>query len=54
MDHNESIGCTVNECEYHCKREDYCTLNKIEVVKHQSTANSKEETDCGSFKSSSH
>ena len=50
MDHNSSIGCIVKECQYHCKDDNYCTLDKIEVVKHKSQANSVEETDCGSFK----
>lgn len=53
MDHNSSIGCVVNECKYHCKEDDYCTLSKIEVTKHSSTAKSVECTDCGSFESSS-
>ncbi|SFD14333.1 DUF1540 domain-containing protein [Clostridium uliginosum] len=49
MDHNSSIGCNVSECKFHCKSDDYCTLNKIQVVKHTTTANSTESTDCGSF-----
>lgn len=52
MNHNSSIGCVVSECKYHCKEDNYCTLNKIEVVKHSSTANSVECTDCGSFEQS--
>jgi hypothetical protein len=50
MDHNRSIGCTVSECEYHCQDDNYCTLNKIEVIKHESAAKTQECTDCGSFK----
>lgn len=50
MDHNSSIGCVVTECKFHCKDDDYCTLNKIQVVKHEQTASSVECTDCGSFK----
>lgn len=52
MDHNSSIGCIVSECKFHCKDDDYCTLGKIEVVKHTPTAVSVESTDCGSFKKS--
>lgn len=52
MDHNSSIGCTVSECNFHCKDDNYCTLNKIEVVKHTPNANTVENTDCGSFKRS--
>ena len=46
---NESIGCTVPECRYHNKSENYCTLSKIEVKKHEPLAKTKECTDCGSF-----
>lgn len=49
MNHNESIGCTVRECTYHCSEDDYCTLNKIMVEKHSTIADSIESTDCGSF-----
>ncbi|WP_084315361.1 DUF1540 domain-containing protein [Clostridium hydrogeniformans] len=49
MDHNNSIGCVVNECKYHCKDDNYCTLDKIEIVKHESNAKSVQCTDCGSF-----
>lgn len=50
MKHNNSIGCSVNECKNHCKEDNYCTLPKIEVTKHDAVANSVECTDCGSFK----
>lgn len=49
MKHNESIGCTVTECKFHCQDDNYCTLNHIQVVTHTSCAYSKECTDCGSF-----
>ena len=52
MNHNDSIGCTVNECKHHCKEDNYCTLNKIEVTKHESVAKTPECTDCASFKTS--
>lgn len=48
-EHNESIGCTVTECTYHCKSDDYCTLDHIEVIKHDANAQNVESTDCGSF-----
>ena len=51
MNHNESIGCIVSECKFHCKDDDYCTLDKIEVVKHETVAKTKQCTDCGSFRS---
>ncbi len=50
--HNSSIGCTVDECRYHCKDVNYCTLDSIKVIKHESVARTPECTDCGSFKTS--
>ena len=49
MNHNSSIGCTVVECKYHCADDNYCTKDKIQVVKHSANVNSTECTDCGSF-----
>lgn len=47
--HNDSIGCTVNECRFHDSNANYCTLEQIQVVKHESVAKTPESTDCGSF-----
>ncbi|WP_378954358.1 DUF1540 domain-containing protein [Pelosinus sp. sgz500959] len=52
MNHNSSIGCSVPECTFHCKDDNYCTLEKIQVVKHAQKASTIECTDCGSFKKS--
>lgn len=52
MHHNSSIGCSVSECTYHCKDDNYCTKEKIEVVKNTQKAESIQCTDCGSFKKS--
>ncbi len=49
MNINNSIGCTVSECKYHSGGENYCTLQKINVVKHGNMANTVQCTDCGSF-----
>jgi len=50
MKHNESIGCTVTECKYHCKDEDmFCSLDQIKVVRHSPDVMTKDGTDCGSF-----
>ncbi|NEZ47493.1 DUF1540 domain-containing protein [Clostridium niameyense] len=49
MKYNDSIGCSVDECKHHAKNSDYCTLNKIKVTKHAHSADTIEETDCGSF-----
>lgn len=48
---NNSIGCVVSECRFHAKGENYCTLEKIQVTKHESRAKTKQCTDCGSFES---
>lgn len=50
MNENHSIGCTVDQCEYHSKNGNYCTLNKIEVGTHESNPTMPECTDCNSFK----
>nr|WP_242944051.1 DUF1540 domain-containing protein [Clostridium sp. N3C] len=47
--HNDSIGCIVDECKYHAKNVDYCTLQQIKIVKNERNANSVQATDCGSF-----
>jgi len=47
--HNDSIGCAVNECKFHDGGADYCTLEQIQVVKHEVEAKTAESTDCGSF-----
>ncbi|ABR47324.1 protein of unknown function DUF1540 [Alkaliphilus metalliredigens QYMF] len=47
---NNSIGCTVDECRFHAKKESFCSLDHINVVKHEKSARNQEATDCGSFK----
>ena len=49
MKHNDNIGCTVNECKNHCNDDNYCTLHKIEVTKHEAIASDCKCTDCSSF-----
>ncbi|WP_206458745.1 DUF1540 domain-containing protein [Anaerovorax sp. IOR16] len=49
MNHNSSIGCSVSECKFHCKDDNYCTLDKINVIKSSASADTVECTDCGSF-----
>jgi len=49
MDINNSIECSVPECKFHSEKEDYCTLNKIKIQKHDSVATFPESTDCASF-----
>lgn len=49
MEKNTSIGCTVQQCKYHNKSEDYCTLDKIMVGTHEMNPKVPECTDCKSF-----
>ncbi|WP_110942879.1 DUF1540 domain-containing protein [Inediibacterium massiliense] len=49
MKANNSIGCNVTECKYHAKSVPQCSLDHIEVVKHETNATTVECTDCGSF-----
>lgn len=46
---NTNIGCTVMDCKFHAESQQYCTLNKIQVVNHTNPATTKESTDCDSF-----
>lgn len=46
---NSNISCTVNDCKYHAKNEDYCSLEQIKVVKNSHIAKNEKETDCHSF-----
>ena len=46
---NNSIGCNVTECVHHAKKVDECTLQHIEVIRHNTPATCPECTDCGSF-----
>ncbi|MEW9096741.1 MAG: DUF1540 domain-containing protein [Clostridiaceae bacterium] len=50
MKHNNSIACTVNECKFHYKEDNYCTLDQIKVSKHEPVATTIKCTDCSSFK----
>ena len=34
MEVNRHIGCNVNNCVYHCKDCNCCSLDHIEVVRH--------------------
>jgi hypothetical protein len=47
---NQSIGCSVQQCEYHCDSKDYCSLDKINVGTHEQNPTQVQCTDCESFK----
>lgn len=46
---NQSIQCTVDQCEYHCQNQDYCSLDCIKVGTHEANPTMEECTDCESF-----
>lgn len=46
---NQSIACSVKECEYHSNHQDYCSLDSIKVGSHESNPKDKKSTDCESF-----
>lgn len=47
---NTSIECTVKECEHHCETQNYCSLDSIRVVTHETNPTEVACTDCSSFK----
>ena len=46
---NHSIGCSVTQCKYHCKNENYCSLEAIQVGTHEQNPTQSKCTDCESF-----
>ena len=50
MEANRHIGCNVNNCVYHCKDCNCCSLEHIEVGSHEINPTKAECTDCRSFK----
>ncbi len=46
---NNSIGCTVESCKYHCNSENYCTKNAIKVGGCNCDPKSVDATCCQSF-----
>ena len=47
---NPSIGCSVDQCRYHCKDKAYCSLDNITVNTTDSHGTTKDCTQCYSFK----
>ncbi|MBO5065653.1 MAG: DUF1540 domain-containing protein [Clostridia bacterium] len=46
---NNSIGCTVDSCKYHCNDANYCSLKTIEVGACNCDPKSVDSTCCQSF-----
>ena len=49
MSKNPSIKCTVEQCKFHDKAENYCTLSVVQIGTHESQPKVVECTDCNSF-----
>lgn len=47
---NESIACTVQQCQFNDCGQNYCTLSKIQVGTHEMNPTMDQCTDCKSFK----
>ena len=47
---NDSIQCSVQQCQYHCGGQDYCSLDSINVGTHEANPTKTECVDCKSFK----
>ncbi len=50
MNANHSIKCSVDECQYHCGAEDYCSLNSVCIGTHESNPTKCQCVDCESFR----
>ena len=46
---NKSIKCSVTQCAHHCKSDNYCALNSIQVGTHEANPTEVKCTDCESF-----
>lgn len=47
--YNPSIKCSVKECSYHHGKENFCSLNEINVGKCKSSVDTSDATQCASF-----
>lgn len=47
---NQSIKCSVQQCKYNDKSQNYCTLDAIQVGTHEVNPTQVQCTDCESFR----
>lgn len=47
--HNQTIRCTVDQCKFHEKAENFCSLDAITVGTHEANPTMDQCTDCLSF-----
>lgn len=46
---NQCIKCTIQQCEHHCKSQNFCSLDSITVGTHEANPTMDQCTDCMSF-----
>lgn len=46
---DKAIKCSVTQCAHHCKSDNYCALNSIQVGTHEANPTEVKCTDCESF-----
>lgn len=46
---NPAIECSVKQCEYHCQKENYCSLNTVRIATHEPEPTVSQCVDCESF-----
>ncbi len=47
---NKCIRCNVTQCANHCKTQDFCSLDCIQVGTHEANPTMDQCTDCQSFR----
>ncbi len=47
---NSSIHCTVAQCAHHGGKENYCTLDQVNIGTHETNPTMVECVDCNSFR----
>ncbi len=46
---NYSIHCTVKDCKYHNKDENYCSLDSVRIASNEQNPKDESCVDCKSF-----
>lgn len=46
---NKSIHCTVEQCKYNNKQENFCTLDQVQIGTHEANPTVPKCVDCNSF-----
>ena len=47
---NHSIQCSVKQCSYHCKSENFCALDRVNIGTHETNPTQVQCVDCESFR----